>query len=74
MTPRCPQDVYIQDRSSRLRQGGQVHPAGEQPDLPTDQSVRVGQPHTTVADQQYALSGVTFTRHDDPAGAGLYRR
>ena len=68
-----PQDVYIQGHSSRLHQGGQDHPAGEQPDLPTDQSVRVGQPHTAVVDEQYTLSGVTSTRHDDPSGAGLYR-
>ena len=74
MTPRYPQEAYSQDHSSRQGQGGQANPAGQQPDLPTDRSVLVGQPHTTVADEQYALSGVTSTRHDDPAQAGSYCR
>ena len=56
------------------RQAGQVHPAGEQLDLPTDRSILVGQPHTTATDEQYVLSGVTSTRHDDPAQTGPYCR
>ena len=74
MTPGYPQDIYSPDHSSRIDQGKQTRPTWEQLDLPTDQSVPVGQPHTTVADEQYARSGVTSTRHDDLVQAGLYCR
>ena len=61
MIPGYPKDVHSSDCSSRPGQAGYVRPAGLQPDLPTDRSVPVGQLHTTVACEQYILSGVSCT-------------